>query len=201
MFIAGVDEAGRGPLAGPVVAAAVILNPDAMPSGLQDSKKLSEKARLQLYDSIYAQAHAVAIGHASVAEIDALNILQASLLAMQRAVSQLTLKPDRVLVDGNQMPNIPYPGEAIIKGDSKIPEISAASIIAKVTRDSLLMTLDVQFPQYGFAKHKGYPTKQHIQALAAHGVTLHHRRSFSPVAKCLMQETSAANVQETETFI
>lgn len=181
--IAGVDEAGRGPLAGPVVAAAVIL---AEPiSGLNDSKKLTEKQRNRLFPIIQNEALAWSIGIASVEEIDRMNILQATLLAMQRAVSQLSLVPEKVLVDGNQAPKLTIPVQTIIGGDASEPTISAASVIAKVTRDTMMLALDQHYPQYGFKQHKGYGTKAHLAALAKYGVSPSHRKSFAPVAKCL----------------
>lgn len=182
-LIAGVDEAGRGPLAGDVVAAAVILNPDAPIQGLNDSKVLSEKKRLQLFPIIQAQSLCWAIGRATAAEIDQLNILQASLLAMHRAVAALRLQPDEVLVDGNQLPRWHYPSRAIVQGDKLFAEISAASILAKVTRDADLLQLDAQYPGYGFAQHKGYPTAAHLDALARLGVSPVHRCSFGPVKR------------------
>ena len=185
MLIAGVDEVGRGPLAGPVVAAAVILNPDKPIEGLADSKKLSLKRREVLYDVIHEHALAVAIAQASVEEIDQINILHASMLAMQRAVNTLTILPGWVQVDGNRMPDITIAGEAIVKGDSKVEAIMAASIIAKVWRDRLMQQLDMQYPGYGLAQHAGYPTKQHIQALQQLGVTPIHRKTFGPVARLL----------------
>ena len=185
-LIAGVDEVGRGPLAGPVVAAAVILDSDSPIHGLADSKKLSEKARQTLTEIIKREALAWSIGCASVAEIDSINILQASFLAMQRAVLQLQLEPQHVLVDGNQCPKFNCSADAIIKGDEQIAAIQAASIIAKVTRDNMMVTLDSQYPGYGFAAHKGYPTKQHRQALQELGVTKIHRRSYRPVKKALI---------------
>lgn len=176
--IAGVDEVGVGPLAGPVVAAAVILDPHRPISGLMDSKLLSETKRETLYEQIVTQSLAFAIGRAEVEEIDAINILNARLLAMQRAVETLSLVPEKVLVDGNRCPKITIPAEAIIKGDQKVDVISAASIIAKVTRDREMVILDVQYPGYGFAQHKGYGTKQHYAALESLGVTPVHRKSF-----------------------
>lgn len=181
-FIAGVDEAGRGPLAGPVIAAAVILHPDHPITGLADSKKLTEKKREALFDLIYEHALAVAVGRSEPDEIDEINILQASLLAMQRAVEALTTMPTLVLVDGNRAPSLPYKTTAIIKGDQTEPSISAASIIAKVTRDREMLVLDQQYPMYHFAKHKGYPTKDHIAAIEKHGPCVVHRRSYAPVA-------------------
>jgi ribonuclease HII len=182
---AGVDEVGRGPLAGPVVAAAVILNPDRPIAGLADSKKLSEKRREQLADEIRQHALAWSLGRAEVEEIDAINILQASLLAMQRAVAGLQLEPELVLIDGNRCPALEYPAQAIIKGDALVPAISAASIIAKVSRDQEMRGLDVEFPGYGLASHKGYPSKTHLEALNSLGVTPIHRRSYAPVRRVL----------------
>ncbi len=182
-LVAGVDEAGRGPLAGPVVAAAVILD-DCQPiAGLADSKKLSAARREALYDEIRAKALCCCIAQASVEEIDRLNILQATLLAMQRAVAGLRLKPGLVLVDGNRLPLLEVRAEAIVKGDAKVAAISAASILAKVTRDRGLAQLDRLHPQYGFARHKGYGTPEHLQALRTHGPCPEHRRSFAPVAE------------------
>ncbi|ENW90572.1 ribonuclease HII [Acinetobacter sp. CIP 53.82] len=186
MKIAGVDEAGRGPLVGTVVAAAVILDPNNPIAGLNDSKKLSEKKREKLFIEIQEKALAWAIAEASPAEIDELNILQASLLAMRRAVETLQVQPDQVLVDGNKIPQgLNMPCEAVVGGDALHAEISAASILAKVTRDRQMLELDQKFPQFGFAKHKGYPTKAHFEAIALHGVTTEHRRSFGPVRKAL----------------
>ncbi len=186
MKIAGVDEAGRGPLVGTVVAAAVILDPNNPIAGLNDSKKLSEKKREKLFIEIQEKALAWAIAEASPAEIDELNILQASLLAMRRAVEALQVQPDQVLVDGNKIPQgLNMPCEAVVGGDALHAEISAASILAKVTRDRQMLELDQKFPQFGFAKHKGYPTKAHFEAIALHGVTTEHRRSFGPVRKAL----------------
>jgi len=183
-LIAGVDEAGRGPLAGPVIAAAVILNPNQPISGLKDSKQLSEKQREALAAIIKKEALCYAVGRAEVNEIDSINILQATLLAMQRAVNALHTQPSQVLIDGNQCPSLAYPTQAIIKGDQTVAAISAASIIAKVTRDQIMMDLDSIYPQYGFAKHKGYPTKQHRLALQQFGPTQIHRFSFAPVKNC-----------------
>lgn len=184
---AGVDEAGRGPLAGPVVAAAVIMNPRQGIAGLADSKKLTARRREQLFDQIQDKALCCAIGQASVEEIDRLNILQATLLAMQRAVAGLRLVPARVLVDGNRLPRLPMLAEAIIGGDAKVPAISAASILAKVHRDRWCEQIDAEYPQYGFAAHKGYGTAAHLAALRQHGPTPWHRRSFAPVAQALRQ--------------
>ena len=182
-LVAGVDEAGRGPLAGPVVAAAVILDDMNPIAGLNDSKKLSEKRREKLYDAILAKALCCSIAQASVEEIDRLNILQATLLAMRRAVDGLRLKPVKVLVDGNRLPVLDVRAEAIVQGDAKVPAISAASILAKVHRDRLCLQLHAQYPAYGFDRHKGYGTAEHLQALQAHGPTPWHRLSFAPVAR------------------
>lgn len=186
--VAGVDEVGRGPLIGDVVAAAVILDPDKPIAGLADSKKLSEKKRAALYDEICDKALCFAIAAATPAEIDQLNILHASMLAMQRAVLQLSVAPEYVLVDGNRCPQIPYPCEAVIKGDAKVASISAASILAKVTRDRAMVQLHQQHPEYGFAQHKGYPTAAHLTALRQHGALPSHRRSFKPVALVLTEQ-------------
>jgi len=185
-LIAGVDEVGRGPLVGAVVTAAVILDPARPIKGLADSKKLSEKRRLALFDEIREKALAWSLGRAEPEEIDQLNILHATMLAMQRAVAGLTIAPDYVLIDGNRCPALPMPSMAVVKGDSLVAEISAASIIAKVTRDREMAELDAVFPQYGFAQHKGYPTAQHLAMLTEHGVTPHHRRSFAPVRNALL---------------
>jgi len=185
LWVAGVDEVGRGPLAGPVVTAAVILDPERPVSGLADSKALSEKKREALFEEIQMKAKAWAIGRAEVEEIDEINILQATMLAMQRAVAGLALQPGHVLVDGNRCPELPCTAEAIIKGDGKVPAISAASIMAKVTRDREMVLLDAEYPGYGLAGHKGYPTKAHMAALQDLGVTPIHRRSFAPVRKAL----------------
>lgn len=182
---AGVDEVGRGPLAGPVIAAAVILNPDNPISGLMDSKKLNTEKRKTLADEITRKSLSWAIGRADIDEIDKFNILQASLLAMKRAVTSLKIKPDHILIDGLHCPDIEYSMEAIIKGDSKIPAISAASIIAKVYRDHEMIKLDDSYPGYGFAKHKGYPTRQHLLALERLGICPIHRRSYAPVKRFL----------------
>ena len=184
-LVAGVDEAGRGPLAGPVVAAAVILDDLAPIKGLKDSKVLTERARERLFDEIRARALCCSIAQASVEEIDALNILQATLLAMRRAVDGLRLRPHKVLVDGNRLPPLSMAAEAIVKGDSKVAAISAASILAKVHRDRLCLELHAQHPQYGFATHKGYPTAAHLAALREHGACVQHRRSFGPVRAVL----------------
>ncbi len=186
MNIAGVDEAGRGPLVGSVVAAAVILDPNNPIEGLNDSKKLSEKKREKLFIEIQEKALAWAIAEASAAEIDEHNILQASLLAMRRAVEALSIQPEHVLVDGNKIPQgLAMSCDAVVGGDALHPEISAASILAKVTRDRQMVEMDQKYPQFGFAKHKGYPTKAHFEAIALHGVIDEHRRSFGPVKKVL----------------
>ncbi len=179
--MAGVDEAGRGPLAGPVVAAAVILDERQPIEGLADSKTLTAPRRERLYDEIRAKALCCAIGEASVEEIDRLNILKATLLAMQRAVQGLRLKPVRVLVDGNQLPVLDMLAEAVVKGDALVPAISAASILAKVHRDRWCGQIHAQFPQYGFDAHKGYGTAAHLEALRLHGACAWHRQSFAPV--------------------
>ncbi len=190
-LIAGVDEAGRGPLAGPVVAAAVILDARAPIQGLADSKQLSPRRREQLFDEIRAKALCCSIAQASVEEIDRLNILQATLLAMQRAVKGLRLKPHKVLVDGNRLPSLEVLAEAVVSGDALIPAISAASILAKVTRDHLLDELHVLHPGYGFDRHKGYGTAQHLLALQTLGPLAVHRRSFSPVARAFQRQADA----------
>lgn len=184
-LIAGVDEVGRGPLVGAVVTAAVILDPTRPIVGLADSKKLSEKKRLALFDEIKEKALAWSLGRAEPHEIDELNILHATMLAMQRAVAGLPITPEFVLIDGNRCPALPMPAQAVVKGDSKVAEISAASILAKVTRDREMAELDAQYPQYGFAKHKGYPTADHLRLLAEHGAIAEHRRSFAPVKRAL----------------
>ena len=191
-LVAGVDEAGRGPLAGPVVAAAVMLDPRKPIDGLADSKKLSASRREVLFDAIQARALCCSIALASVEEIDALNILQATLLAMQRAVAGLRLLPHRVLVDGNRLPQLTITAEAVVRGDALVPSISAASIIAKVWRDRWCTDFDQQFPQYGFAPHKGYGTAAHLAALQLHGACAQHRRSFAPVASVLLLELPQA---------
>ena len=183
-IVAGVDEVGRGPLAGDVVAAAVILG-DSSPAGLTDSKALSPRQRERLAETIRSEAVSWSLGRATVAEIDELNILQASLLAMWRAVEGLSVQPSLVLVDGNHLPRWSYEARAIVKGDLIEPAISAASVVAKVTRDSEMVILDDQYPGYGFATHKGYPTKAHLAALASLGVSPVHRRSFGPVKRLL----------------
>jgi ribonuclease HII len=185
--LAGVDEVGRGPLAGDVVAAAVILDVNNPIDGLSDSKKLSARRREELAPRIREQALAWSIASASVAEIDELNILQASLLAMHRAVQALDPQPEYVAVDGNRLPRWHYASEAVVGGDDRVPSIAAASILAKVYRDSALIAFDAEYPGYGFAAHKGYPTAVHLQALQTLGVTPIHRRSFAPVKKILAE--------------
>jgi ribonuclease HII len=184
-YIAGVDEAGRGPLAGAVIAAAVILNPAKPIAGLADSKKLTEKQREKLFILIQQNALAFGIGRAEADEIDRVNILQATFLAMQRAVAALPIAPHLALIDGNRCPKLSCETKSIIGGDQTEPAISAASILAKVTRDREMMILHEQFPEYNFAKHKGYPTKDHMFALQQHGPCVIHRRSYAPVAKCI----------------
>ena len=184
-LIAGVDEAGRGPLAGPVVAAAVILHPERPVAGIADSKALSEKKRQRLAERIRLEARAWSVAQASVAEIDELNILQATMLAMQRAVAGLSMVPGLVKVDGNRCPSLSCPAEAIVKGDRDVVEIGAASILAKVARDEEMLRLDALYPHYGFARHKGYPTRDHVLSLRRHGVSPVHRRSFGPVREVL----------------
>ena len=185
--VAGVDEAGRGPLAGPVVAGAVILHPDRPVDGLRDSKKLSAARRDYLFEQICDRALAWATGSASVAEIDSINILQATMLAMQRAVAGLEPAAEHVLVDGNRCPDLDCPVRAIIRGDSLVAAISAASILAKVTRDREMLALDEDYPDYGFASHKGYPSKAHLDALDRLGVLPVHRRSFAPVRRIVQR--------------
>ena len=188
MQIAGVDEAGRGPLVGSVVAAAVILDPERPIEGLNDSKKLTEKKREALFVEIQEKAIAWSIAEASAKEIDEINILQASLLAMRRAVEGLSVAPEHVLVDGNKVPQgLVVSCDAVVGGDALHAEISAASILAKVTRDRQMVEMDQHYPEYGFAKHKGYPTKAHFEAIAAHGVIDEHRCSYAPVRKALEQ--------------
>lgn len=184
-LMAGVDEAGRGPLMGPVVAAAVILDELSPIKGLADSKKLTALKREKLYDEIRAKALCFSIALATVEEIDTLNILQATMLAMKRAVEGLRLRPHKVLVDGNRLPVLGMLSEAIVKGDALVPAISAASILAKVHRDRWCAEFDLQYPQYGFAGHKGYGTAAHLAALREHGACPQHRRSFAPVAEVL----------------
>ncbi|MEE9551806.1 MAG: ribonuclease HII [Gammaproteobacteria bacterium] len=183
--LAGVDEVGRGPLAGPVIAAAVILDSENPVHDLMDSKKLSKKKREYLATEISKKSRAWAIGRAEFNEIDDLNILQASLLAMSRAVSSLSIQPDYVMVDGLHCPVLEYHVEAVVRGDSIIPEISAASIIAKVARDNEMIAMDSEYPGYGFARHKGYPTREHLLALEELGVSAIHRRTYAPVRRLL----------------
>ncbi|WP_062264800.1 ribonuclease HII [Endozoicomonas arenosclerae] len=184
-LVCGVDEVGRGPLCGPVVTAAVILDPENPIDGLNDSKKLSEKKRDLLFDEIKAKALSWSIGRAEVEEIDELNILHATMLAMQRAVAGLSVKPELALIDGNRCPELPCRAEAVIKGDGRVPEIGAASILAKVTRDREMAELEKMYPGYGMGGHKGYPTKVHMDALKKLGATPIHRRSFKPVREAL----------------
>lgn len=194
--ICGVDEAGRGPLAGPVHAAAVVLDPACPIDGLADSKTLTPAAREQLALAIRRHALACAVASASVAEIDHLNILQASLLAMRRAVLALRTPFDRVLVDGNQVPSVPFSVSPVVKGDARVPAISAASILAKTARDALMDRLARRFPQYGFDQHKGYPTPEHLAALDRHGPCRIHRRSFAPVRAALERVAAAPGSSE-----
>jgi ribonuclease HII len=184
-LVCGIDEAGRGPLAGPVVAAAVILDPARPIEGLNDSKKLSEKKRVALAREIREKALAWAVAEASVEEIDQLNILHATMLAMQRAVAALAVTPTAALVDGNRCPHLAMPVEAVVQGDGKIASIAAASILAKTERDAGMLALHASYPQYGFDRHMGYPTAAHCAALAEHGASPVHRRSFGPVARQL----------------
>lgn len=184
-LIAGVDEVGRGPLVGAVVTAAVILDPNNPIIGLMDSKKLSEKRREKLFIEIQEKALSWSIGRAEPEEIDNINILQATMLAMQRAVAGLSIQPDFVLIDGNRCPALSMPSQSVIKGDSLVQEISAASILAKVTRDREMVVLDQQYPEYGFAKHKGYPTALHLEKLAQYGAIAVHRKTFAPVRRAL----------------
>ena len=189
IWICGVDEAGRGPLVGAVVAGAVVLDPNNPIEGLKDSKKLTPAKREFLYEQIMEKAKAWGVGEASPTEIDEVNILQATMLAMRRAIEDLTTRlgnwPDKALIDGNRCPELPIAAEAIVKGDSKEPAISAASIIAKVTRDRQMHLLHERYPEYGFAQHMGYPTEAHFAALKQYGACDQHRRSFSPVRKVL----------------
>jgi ribonuclease HII len=189
-LIAGVDEAGRGPLAGPVIAAAVVLDPKWPIAGLADSKKLTEKQRERLFQEIRQHALAWSVNRGRVTEIDSVNILQATFLAMQRAVKGLSIVPQHVLVDGNMCPKFSCQASAIIRGDESEPVISAASIVAKVIRDRIMLMLDRKYPGYGFAQHKGYGTSFHIQALQRHGPCRIHRRSFAPVARCEFRDSN-----------
>lgn len=184
-LFAGVDEVGRGPLVGDVVTAAVILDPNNPIEGLTDSKALSEKKRQALFPEIKEKALAWAVGRCSPEEIDQLNILHATMLAMTRAIEGLSIQPDFALIDGNRVPQLPMPGLAVVKGDLRVAEISAASIIAKVVRDEEMIELDKKHPEFGFAKHKGYPTKAHFEAIEQHGVIAEHRKSFKPVKRAL----------------
>ncbi len=186
-LICGVDEVGRGPLVGAVVTAAVILDPTQPIAGLTDSKKLSEKRRVELSEQIKQQALCWALGRAEPHEIDELNILHATMLAMRRAVAALRIRPEWVLVDGNRTTDFGIPASAVVKGDLLVPEISAASILAKVARDSEMQALHLAHPQFGFDSHKGYPTAAHLAAIAEHGVLVQHRRSFKPVRQVLEQ--------------
>jgi len=199
-LLAGVDEVGRGPLIGAVVTAAVILDPARPIPGLADSKKLTEKKRLRLYDDILENAAAWSLGRCEASEIDELNIYQATMLAMKRAVEGLSIAPEYVLVDGNRCPKWQWPSDPVIKGDSRVEAISAASILAKVTRDREMEALDVRFPGFGLSQHKGYPTPVHLEALNRLGVTPEHRRSFRPVKMALdavgVYGGSSASVQE-----
>jgi ribonuclease HII len=190
-LLAGVDEVGRGPLAGDVVAAAVILDPDRPVEGLRDSKKLSARQRESVAAEIRECALAWALGRASVAEIDDINILQASLLAMERAVDALSTRPEYVLVDGNRLPRWSYASEPVVKGDDRVPAIAAASILAKVQRDEEMVALEETYPGYGLARHKGYPTAEHLAALKQLGVTPVHRKSFAPVRELLVADGEA----------
>lgn len=192
-LLAGVDEAGRGPLAGPVVAAAVILDDRRPIRGLADSKTLTALQRERLNDQILARALCCSVAHATVEEIDTHNILQATMMAMRRAVEGLRLKPSKVLVDGNRLPTLDVLAEAIVKGDARVKAISAASIVAKVHRDRLCEELHLEFPHYGFAGHKGYGTPEHLEALKRHGACVHHRRSFAPVAAALAGAAAIAS--------
>jgi len=189
IWVCGVDEAGRGPLVGAVVAGAVVLDPNNPIEGLKDSKKLTAARREFLYRQILEKAKAWGVGEASPAEIDEINILQATMLAMRRAIEDLTIRmgawPEKALIDGNRCPELPISAEAIVKGDAKEPAISAASIIAKVTRDRQMIALHERYPEYGFAQHMGYPTEAHFAALQQYGACDQHRRSFSPVRKVL----------------
>ncbi|QWE21122.1 ribonuclease HII [Polynucleobacter sp. AP-Kolm-20A-A1] len=193
IWVCGVDEAGRGPLVGAVVAGAVVLDPSNPIEGLKDSKKLTAARREYLYEQIIQKAKAWGVGEASPAEIDQINILQATMLAMRRAIEDLSIRlgawPEKALIDGNRCPELPIPAEAIVKGDSKEPAISAASIVAKVTRDHQMMALHERHPEYGFAQHMGYPTEAHFAALKQYGACDQHRRSFSPVRKVLESTT------------
>ncbi len=193
VLVAGVDEAGRGPLAGPVVAAAVILGDDAVIEGIRDSKQLAPARRERLALLIRERAVAFALGAAEVSEIDALNILRASLLAMTRAVTALEIAPQRVLVDGNHLPELSCEARAVIGGDALVPSVGAASILAKVARDAMMVDLDRRYPVYGFARHKGYATEAHREALMKHGPCPVHRRTFAPVRDALEARAGRAS--------
>lgn len=196
--LAGVDEAGRGPLAGPVTAACVILDPDRPIAGLADSKALSPVRRERLADTIREHALAWSVAEASVEEIGQLNILHATMLAMQRAVAGLSLVPTEILVDGNRCPVVAQPVRAIVRGDALVPAISAASILAKTARDAVMLAIHRDFPQYGFDRHKGYPTVDHIEALQRHGVTPHHRLGFAPVRSVLDASIRSSALASTD---
>lgn len=194
LLLAGVDEAGRGPLAGPVTAACVILDPARPIAGLADSKAISPARREQLADAIRTHALAWSVAEASVDEIEALNILHATMLAMRRAVEGLKVRPDEVLVDGNRCPSILHPVRAIVRGDALVPAISAASILAKTSRDAVMLAIHAEFPAYGFDRHKGYPTPDHVSALRRHGATPHHRLGFAPVRNVMADARIAETV-------
>jgi ribonuclease HII len=200
-IVAGVDEVGRGPLAGPVIAAAVILDRDSTPPGINDSKKLSVKKRELLYDLLYAGNHLIGVGIASVEEIDQINILQAAKLAMQRAVANLPRQPEQVLVDGNQLPAFPCPAHAVIRGDAISLSIASASIIAKVTRDRLMQQLSLLHPYYSWEKNAGYGTAAHLEAMHLHGITPHHRKSFAPVKHYLTSVLDKLSLSKTDTML
>ncbi|MFT7289545.1 MAG: ribonuclease HII [Halieaceae bacterium] len=196
--IVGVDEVGRGPLAGDVVAGAVVLGRHCSREGLADSKTLSARRRAELELVLHSDAQAVALGRATPGEIDQLNILQATLLAMRRAVEGLGLQPDLILVDGNRLPDWSYRALAVVRGDARVPEIAAASIVAKVQRDREMVLLDARWPDYGFAAHKGYPTARHLEALRRHGVTPQHRRSFAPVRAIIERDAAGGSAQRSD---
>ena len=200
-MLAGVDEAGRGPLVGNVVAAAVILDPENPIDGLNDSKKLSARRREQLADQVRDRAIAWSVVSIDAEQIDRINILQATMLAMQQAVEQLTVPPQHVFIDGNRCPKISVPATAVVKGDSRVAEISAASILAKVERDAQMVVLHETYPQYGFDKHKGYPTKAHFEALAEHGPCPEHRTSYKPVRECLAMRCEGRVTSDEEVVL
>jgi ribonuclease HII len=200
-MLAGVDEAGRGPLVGNVVAAAVILDPGNPIDGLNDSKKLSARRREQLADQVRDRAIAWSVVSIDAEQIDRINILQATMLAMQQAVEQLTVPPQHVFIDGNRCPKINVPATAVVKGDSRVAEISAASILAKVERDAQMMVLHETYPQYGFDRHKGYPTKAHFEALAEHGPCPEHRTSYKPVRECLAMRCEGRVTSDEEVVL